>query len=309
MDTESKVREVVSEDSHAYPGAVEDEHSRLRSVRVEEGYIRNRKGCDVAFSVYRPRSGDYDNVVLIVPALAEGRRGYHEFANHLALNNVVVTFDPAGTGYSCLAGHVSKLRVADWVEDLEHLIRMLAEQFGKRIVCLGHGLGGELLGLASPAHVHKVVLIGSQRSYWRLWQRRHRLSTLTRWGYLYACARCGRRTRIPGLRTSRPVPPGVLLDLTRWATQEILVDGTGSSLEGRFALFNLPLLAIYAVDDARFAPAGACAALLSRFSNAGTEVWRLSSGDWSGEPIGRSGYFSQITGPRLWNSIDRWIAL
>lgn len=267
----------------------------------------NRLGVHVRYRVYRPDHGGFDRVVVIAGAMGVLGAKYHAFARHLARHHLVVTYDPAGAGDSLNRLYSPPIHLTDWAGDLAHLIRIISTQHDQYVVCIGHGVGGQLAGLVDPSKIQKIVLVAAQNRYWRYWAWRHQPLILLGWAVIYAAARFTKRLAIMRWLGLESLPAGVALDWVRWAMHDGFTDFHGVDLDARFSRFNGPLLSIYATDDPIYAPVGACRALLNKFASAKKDTWELNPRDWGFRGIGHAGFFTATTGEKLWDKVSDWI--
>lgn len=303
-------------DATVPPPAREETHSTGATLKAKTGphaislsncAFLNRLGVHVRYRVYRPDHGGFDRVVVVAGAMGVQGAKYHAFARHLARHHLVVTYDPAGAGDSLNHLYGPPIHLTDWAGDLAHLIRIISAEHGQDVVCIGHGVGGQLAGLVDPSKIEKIVLVAAQNRYWRYWAWRHRPLILLGWGLIYATTRLTKRLAIMRWMGLETLPAGVALDWVRWAMHDGFTDFHGVDLDARFARFNGPLLSVYPTDDPIYAPLGACRALLNKFKSAKKDTWVLSPGDWGVRVIGHSGFFTSTTGEKLWDKVSDWI--
>lgn len=288
-------------------GFVPSDDLRRRAVRVTHAYFRDRKGVDVAYSVYRPRSGLYDQVLIVVPELGACRSFYTEFATYLAYENVVVTFDPAGTGDSRDPGRHRLIGMRDWIGDLEYLMKQISEQFGRTLVGVGHGIGGVVLTLCSPEYVKKLLLVASADLNFRHWPRLQQAVVVGRWAFGYANAAAGGVLSWKGAVRAPTPPPEVVRDCASWCISGHLLGGSTLMRPDLCAGGSAPALIVFADDDSALAPRAACLALVAQLKPLEAQLLQLYRYDWPRGGIRHGGYFQDVTGPRLWQQLARWI--
>ncbi|MYM92353.1 alpha/beta fold hydrolase [Duganella vulcania] len=280
---------------------------RRRAVRVSHAYFRNRLGIDVGYSIYRPRSGDYQQVLVVAPELGVPRAAYDRFAAHMGFDHVVVTFDAAGIGDSRLATRRKVITMHDWASDLNYLVTLISDQFGRDVVGVGHGLGGALFGLCGHRHIGKLVLVAAADPYYRLWPRSQQPLVLGRWAHAYANALAGGVLTWRGARRAPPAPAEVVRTCAQWSFTGSLLRPRSLDAQRENVLHQAPALVVFADDDRLLAPRGACLALADKLAPTETELLALFHWDWAREGIRHFGYFHDVTGARLWNRMNRWI--
>jgi predicted alpha/beta hydrolase len=249
-------------------------------------------------------------VVLVSPATGARQRYYSRFAAFLAARGLpTVTYDYRGIGGSrpeSLVGFEARLQ--DWgTLDLSGAIATVRERFpGRRVLLVGHSMGGQLLGLADNARdVAALLTVGSGSGYYRLFPQRLRMA-LT-WGVL---APLLVRTfgMLPGWAgTSEDLPAGVASQWARWClSPDYLMSEGGEARRKAYASLDLPLRAYSFTDDPIASP-GAVRHLLSFFAGAQVEH-RLLSPRQVGRPIGHFGFFREPFRDSLWKDAADWLA-
>src|SRR5471032_1136705 len=148
-------------------------------------YISTADDCIVAASVFAP-AGPTRAGVIINSATAVSRGFYAAFAEHLSEHGyLVVSYDYRGIGDSLNVGaNASKLSMRAWGEyDFEAVIQWATSSFsGMEWHCVGHSVGGQLVGLApSNRALRSVYCIASQNGYWKNWGMRERLKLVLTW--------------------------------------------------------------------------------------------------------------------------------
>lgn len=278
-----------------------------KSVITTDAYFVNHLDIAVAYTTYAPRAQEYEEIIVIASAMAVRREKYHAFAMHLAQRSVVVTFDQAGTAGSTENSAGKDIRLTDWVNDLEYLVEMLAVQHGKPVVCIGHSIGGQLIGMINQRRIKKAIVIASQNGYWKNWRLRHRYLMLLGWSLIYLnTVLCGRLT-LTSFVGLEEIPPGVAFDWIRWAMHDSYYDHNGENLDCRFGEFTGSLLYIGTTDDEIYAPARAGESLLRKYSKATKSCWIISPDEFGVKEVGHSGFFTDHIGESLWERMWNWM--
>ncbi len=145
-------------------------------------------GFELAATLYEPAAGAGDGgpVVLINSATAV-RRGYYDgYARALAAQGFsVLTWDYRGIGDSrprSLAGFRARMR--QWGEvDLAGILGWIADHLRpRRLLVVGHSVGGQLVGLAANNHrIHALMMVGSQNGWWGHWPAPSRYRIALNW--------------------------------------------------------------------------------------------------------------------------------
>lgn len=123
--------------------------------------------------------------VVIFPAMGVPARFYRPFATQLRTAGVaVVVADLRGTGSSTpRPSRVSSYGYAELVGDVDAVLTHLKPRLdGRRLVLLGHSLGGQAallhLALTGTTAVDGLALVAVALPYWRLYPRWHGLVVL-----------------------------------------------------------------------------------------------------------------------------------
>lgn len=274
----------------------------------ENGTIRTKDGCTIGMRVYE-QTTHQGKVILISPSVLVTQSHYHELALFLQSNGYpVITFDYRGVGLSApgtLKGF--KAHLHQWaVQDIDAVIRYTRNQFpGQEIIFIGHGLGGEMIGL-SPAsqYINRLVLVNSSLTCKKLWPWKDKLRMV----FLKSFARIASILfgYFPGKRTrfSDDLPKGVVYEWLDWCNN---TNGLFDRFpDNNYRKLDIPLLAISFSDDWR-SPRKAVQALLHYFS--GTQItWHhFKPADVGLKKIGHLGPFEKNCKEGLWLPIAAWI--
>ena len=266
-------------------------------------------GYRLAATLYEPDPArDRDVAVVIGSATAVPRGYYDAYARYLAGRGFwVLTFDYRGIGDS-RPKRLSWFRATatQWgEEDLAGAIRWVSDHLQpKKLLVVGHSIGGQLLGLAINAgKVDAMLAVASQNGYWGHWPSpsRYRLAftwwvtvpLVTRlWGYL------------PGyFGTKEDLPGGVAREWARWCRTPGYLHG---DRQRAYERFRGPLLA-YSFDDDPYAPRTAVASLLAGYRNARAVHRHLSPADVGAPALGHFGFFRERFRGTLWAESAAWL--
>ncbi|HEX5661646.1 MAG TPA: alpha/beta fold hydrolase [Polyangiales bacterium] len=282
---------------------------RLDPTPPRHVQLRARDGFTLHADLYEPTAPRW--AVVIAPAMAVHRSYYAAFASYLAEHGAVALVpDYRGVGDSrppSLRGMHARLR--DWAElDLEGALDYLAERHpGLPLRCLGHSIGGQLIGLLDAGRLDRAVLVASQSGYHGHWPWPQRARMLALWyvvvpglshalGYLPI-------GRITG--SGEDVPKGVGLDWTRWGRSErYLFSEADLPANNSYAHFTGKLRS-YAILDDELAPPASVAWLCDRFTHAQRELRRVSPADLGVSKIGHFAPFRPKFQATLW---EQWRA-
>ncbi len=275
----------------------------------ESSTIRTKDGCTIGMKVFihEPVQG---KVILIGPSALTTQTHYQELAVFLQSQGYpVITFDYRGVGISApisLKGF--KARLHQWaIQDIDAVIRYARNQYpGQEIVYIGHGLGGEMIGL-SPAsqYISRLVLVNSSLTCKKLWPFRNKL----RISFLKSLVRTSSALfgYFPGRHVgiSANLPKGVMHEWLDWCSN---ANGLFDQFPANnYRKLDIPLLAFSFSDDWR-SPRRAVQELLHYFS--GTQVtWHhFKPADLGLAKVGHLGPFDKKCRDGLWNSLTVWIS-
>jgi predicted alpha/beta hydrolase len=188
-------------------------------------------------------------------------------------------------------------------DDLGGIIDWAAQNLSPALGAVAHSFGGQAIGLApNAASLRKIVTVGSQIGYWRLWPSPVRYKYALLW-YLVlpALTRLARRfpSRLFGL--GEDLPMGVALEWASWCRSP---DYLGT-WEGHGAL-RAPLLAVCFSDDI-YAPRPAFEALHARYGSHEKVLRWIAPGEVGRDYVGHFGFFRKGLVPALWDETARWL--
>lgn len=269
-------------------------------------------GYRLAGRTYEAR-GPHRGAVLIVPAMAVSQDYYAAFGSWLAERGwLVVTFDYRGIGASApqtLRGFEADILTWARLDCAAALAYARGLAFGRRLVWIGHSLGGQILAM-TPGNeaVSAAVTVAGGVGYWRenayplrryawwLWHVIAPLATAVA-GYFP-----GKRLRMVG-----DLPRGVMNQWSRWCKHpEYAVGVEGEALRERYRKLTLPMLSLSFTDDEYMSERNV-AVLHGFYENAKLDLRRLSPHDYGDTRIGHFGFFREESGRRLWPLALDWI--
>lgn len=281
-----------------------------------DGYpLNGRMWCPDADDGRRP-------AVLICCATGVAARYYGRFAAWMAGHGFpVLTFDYRGVGES-RHGSLRGLRATkhDWgALDTDAAIRTLAARFpGRRLVGVGHSIGGFCLGTApSNVRLSRLLLVGSQYAYWPDYAPRQRLGYLLRW-HVAMPVMALLMGYFPGKRLGwlEDLPRGVALEwgLRLWPDFDRLyrcLPGAqgrpdGGAARAALAGYRGEVLACAATDDPYATPA-AMGRLLAWFAGARTRHVQVLPERFGHARIGHFAPFHSDMAGTLWPLAMRWL--
>jgi predicted alpha/beta hydrolase len=265
-------------------------------------------GLPLAATLHRPALPPR-GVVVINSAMGVSRRFYARFAAHLAGRGYcVVSYDYRGIGGSALA---SGARLRHWGElDFAGVLAWARSAFPDvPLACVGHSLGGQILGLTREArHVRAFLAVAAQSGYWRHWNRQYWPKLLAAW-YVAAPAAAAALGRVPGfLIGGEALPSGIARDWARWCrTPHYMSDEDGRPLRPFFDEIACPALFLAIRDDGAFAPEPAVRALASWYQRAAIEFAVVDPREWGVASLGHFGFFRKDAPAELWRWCADWL--
>jgi predicted alpha/beta hydrolase len=282
-------------------------------VRLERT-VEAADGVELAVTTYAPEGRPPEEVALLLSATGARQERYEPFARHLAQEGwQVVTFDYRGIGRS--ARQEAQRRTASmraWGEqDLTGLISWARGALGaRRLVAVGHSIGGQLLPFAANHRLlDAVAVISSQRGYWRLWRGWERYGVWSFFKlYIPLCLRLFGRVPM-SFAGLEDLEREVAQDYARWGLSEAYLWPDGEPRDARFAECTFPLLALSFEDDTHYAPRRAVEVLLRDYYTSAPALWcHVEHGRLGLAGLGHSGFFEAERCPRgWWSDVSAWL--
>jgi predicted alpha/beta hydrolase len=268
-------------------------------------------GCLLAATVYEP-IGRIHAAVQINSATGVPRRYYAAYARFLARNGfVVLSYDYRGIGDS--RNHlppVEPLRMHHWgSRDLATALQWLHQRHPQLpLLCVGHSVGGQLLGLAANnSLVTAALAIGAQSGYWRHWPRALQPIMAGLW-HLLIPALVRFRGKLPAGLMGPELPGGIASEWARWCRNPYYIsDELGAPIREHFFGYT-GRMRFYAIgDDPFYAPLAAVQALAGDYRNADSELCSIQPRDYGLTRIGHFGFFRSSMPQRAWQETADWL--
>ncbi len=234
--------------------------------------------------------------VVIQAALGIPQKRYAALAEYLAGRGfATVTYDYRDIGEN-RSGPVktSATRVSDWGrKDQTAVLGWARERYpDRRLIVLGHSMGGQILGFTPrTGDVDGVVLVSTQSTYYKHWDGAARVRMLALWS-----------VALPGINRlfgympgsffgGEDLPRGCTPEGTRWALNASFNDDEPGVREN-LARLRCPVLAYSFTDDEFYAPKAAVRAFLAQMPNAKVRHRHLGPAEFGLARIGHFGFFS-----------------
>ncbi|TQF15000.1 alpha/beta fold hydrolase [Myxococcus llanfairpwllgwyngyllgogerychwyrndrobwllllantysiliogogogochensis] len=273
--------------------------------------LKAQDGYPLAATLFPHEGAEVGAVVLLAGATGARQRYYSRFASFLARRGFpTVTFDYRGIGGSRPDTLTSfGARMEDWgSQDLAGAIAAMRERFpGRRLLMVGHSVGGQLLGLAENAReVSALLNVATGSGYYKLFPQRLRMALNWRVLTPVLTRAFG---KLPGWAgTAEDLPAGVAAQWARWClSPDYLLSEGGEARREAFASLYLPLRA-YSFSDDPIASKASVEHLLSFYADALVEHRRLTPKD-VGQAIGHFGFFRENFRDTLWEDAVEWLAI
>lgn len=242
------------------------------------------------------------------------KQGYYEnFARYLmAQDYLVITYDYRGIGRSAIANPRDKrLTMQAWGEhDLATVIDWATTHYqGIDWHCIGHSVGGQIIGLAdNNTRLKSVYCVSAQSGYWKNWEAAGQPKMLLMW-YAVIPGLSALLGQIPGaLLGGEPLPEGIARQWAYWGRNEdYIVEKKGKPIRDGFARIKCAMKFLLIEDDLEFAPPKAVAALKQFYANADAQITRINPKQFGEKPIGHFGFFKKQYRETLWQDALQWL--
>jgi predicted alpha/beta hydrolase len=249
-------------------------------------------------------------VVVVNPAAAVPQTHYSPFAQWLTQWGLrVVTYDYRGVGEArprSLRRFSADLH--GWAEDARAVLHFASRAAGRRpLVVVGHGFGGQLLGLVDEmGWAAGLVLVGATLAHWSDWKGSARGRVLSQC-YLLAPA----LTRLFGYLPSwsglgMELPAGVARDWCRCLRQPRSLLAWDPQAQERFRRFPCPVLAFSFADD-EGAPETAVSRLVSVLETRRLQRKRIDTASRGRPAVDHLGFFRPELAEGVWPEVLAFI--
>lgn len=277
----------------------------------QEHLIKTEDGLTLSASQFIPDANAKGGVI-INSATAVKQEYYAKFAEFLRRNGYfVVTYDYRGIGRSSIQNSRDKrLTMRAWGEkDLSAVIEWATTQ--QPLIewhCIGHSVGGQIIGFAENNHSLKsVYCVSSQSGYWNHWESIGKLRMLAMW-YAIVPGLAACLGKVPGIFLGgESLPEGVARQWAYWGRDaNYIVDDKGTPIRTGFARMECNMKFLLIDDDLDFAPPKAVEALRGFYANANSHLEVIST-EQLGNKIGHFGFFRSKHETALWPNALEWI--
>lgn len=280
-------------------------------MRIVHTTLETVDGHPLAATLYEP-TGTALAAVQLNGATGAPRRYYAAYARFLASRGfVVLSYDYRGIGDSRFhAARPEQLRMHYWgSRDLASALQWLHQRHPQLpLLCVGHSVGGQLLGLAPNNHLVSAALaISSQSGYWRHWPLSLQPVMAALW-HVVIPAVAAVSGKLPAGLMGPELPGGIASEWARWCRNRYYIsDELGAPIREHFFGYTGRMRFCAISDDRFYAPPAAVAALAGLYRNADTEVITLRPEDYGCNAIGHFGFFRSTMPERAWTDTATWL--
>jgi predicted alpha/beta hydrolase len=270
--------------------------------------IRTKDGKKIGIRMYAPNV-DNGRVIIISPSAGVTQDFYFDFACFFQQKNfAVITYDFRGMGNSApgeLKGYGANLE--HWaLQDTDAVLLSAKNLFPKHeLIFIGHGIGGEIIGLAPASQfINRLVLVSCALSCSRLCRWRDKIwmegmkefAKIMSWFFGYFPGKL-----FGGLNN---LPKGVMYEWIHWCNN---ANGLFDDFpDHNYRKLQVPLMAFSFSDDWRSQECG-LKALLEHFTSASITWHHFKPKHIDRRRIGHLGFFKYTSKKNLWNFLLQWM--
>ncbi len=274
--------------------------------------LNTEDGTAISATLFKPNEHVKAGVI-INSATAVGRHYYRNFAQYLRQQGIaVITYDYRGIGGSNVkpVRHKSLTMQAWGEQDFNAVIAWASAEYPHLDWhCIGHSVGGQIVGLAKlNSKLKSVYLVAAQSGYWRNWNG---VSRFKNWLVWYALVPLLSRLFgfFPGvLIGGENLPERVARQWGRWCRNEhYICDEQGNAYRPYFSNFDKKMCFVQLADDHTFAPMKAVLQLHDFYVGATRSIVQFTPQHFGQKSIGHFGFFKKHNEQGLWQHALRWI--
>ncbi|MFL5287608.1 MAG: alpha/beta fold hydrolase [Rhodopila sp.] len=267
-------------------------------------------GFPLGATLFQP-DGRARGAVIINSALGVRQGFYAPFAAYLcAAGFVVVSYDYRGIGRS-RSDMVRTARLRDWGAcDFAGVLAWTKAAFpGLALGCVGHSIGGQIVGLTPHSrHLRAFLGVATQSGYWGHWAKRFWPRLLFTW-WIAVPVTARLLGRVPGLLYGGEDLPGMIgHDLAqRCRMPHYMSDEEGRAWRPHFDAATCPAAFYVIADDHAYAPLAAARALADCYSAAQSSIEVINPADWNTRSLRHFGFFRRKAPRPLWERATCWL--
>ncbi|AWF81282.1 alpha/beta hydrolase [Microbulbifer sp. A4B17] len=277
-----------------------------------EQQIPTEDGLALGATLFSTR--EHPKAGIIINSATAVKQGYYaDFANFLARNGyLVVTYDYRGIGKSAVSNQRDKrLTMSAWGErDFAAVIDWCTGRY-KELAwhCVGHSVGGQIIGLApNNTKLTSVYCVSSQSGFWGHWEPKQQPKMLLTW-FVMIPLLSGIFGRVPGsVLGGESLPAGIARQWAYWGRhKDYIVDRSGRPIRDGFERLQCDMKFLSINDDTDFAPPRAVNALRDYYCNAKTAIEVIKAETITDKTIGHFGFFRKRYEQSLWGGVLDWL--
>lgn len=280
------------------------------SIKKSSLAIPSEDGISLQATLLMP-SNSNGIAIQINSAMAIQQQFYLDYATYLCQQGfTVITFDYRGIGMSQV-DNIDETCMEDWYQkDIPAVTSWIKQYFPElKLVCIGHSLGGQLIGLSPNNDLFDASLtIASGYAYWRHYPL-HKKPRILFAFYLLFPLLVKITGKIPGsvLGGKQHIPPQVSKTWLRWChNPHYMSDVKGNPLRTHFTKQKrIAFLAI--ADDVDYAPVKCIEKLWKWYPAEKSELVVINPEDYQINKIGHFGFFRKNMPESLWEMTTNWI--
>ncbi len=279
-------------------------------MAINDVLIPARDGWKLGARHYAGANSGSAGLLVLNGATAVPQGFYRRYAEAAAAAGFdALTYDYRGVGKSApeeLRGFRARMRdwalldmagVVDWVQ---------GELSPRRIVFVGHSVGGQLAGLIDNAEaIDKMLTVSAQSGYWKHQGGEQKYSVA-----VHVHVTMPLLTRIAGympwrwLGAGENLPRDVAMEWARWCRNPDYLLGDSSLPLERFEKFEAEIRA-YSIEDDKWGTAKSVDAMMRAYPR--VDRRHLDPAAHGLEGLGHMGYF-RAAAERLWGEDLAWLA-
>jgi predicted alpha/beta hydrolase len=197
-------------------------------------------------------------------------------------------------------GEFDLAAVVDWIRsDYDHLDWH----------CVGHSVGGQIIGLAeNNTYFKSVYCVSAQSGYWKHWESFGKPRMFAMW-YAVVPGLSRMLGKVPGMFLGgESLPEGVARQWAYWGrNKHYIVDKKGQPIREGFSRLTCDMKFLLIDDDKDFAPSEAVRALERYYDNANSNVEVVKAKEHGEKAIGHFGFFRKNYRESLWPDVVAWM--
>ncbi|WP_431166106.1 alpha/beta hydrolase family protein [Tenacibaculum halocynthiae] len=246
-----------------------------------------------------------NNIVIILSATGVLQTYYYKFSKFLQTNNhTVYTFDYSGIGQSKTKPLTQfNTTVSNWAtNDIQTVFQHIKKQHPtKNIKCIGHSLGGQLLGLVpSNKILDTVILVASQTNHYSFWNNFNKARVFFNWFVIFPFfTTFFKYFPSKSFIKMENLPRNVAREFSKWSQQKNYYFDLKVSNELFHHQISSKLIGYSCTND-KFAPKRAVDWMMLKYKNAKLTRKHLVPSDYDVQKIGHFGFFRSHFKNSIW---------